>query len=593
VARRLLSLAILLACTGFAQAAPPAGIVWEPFGEAAFARAAQEGRFVLLDLEAVWCHWCHVMDATTYRDARVVQLVRAKYVAVRVDEDSAPELAVRYGDWGWPATIVLAPDGSELVKRRGYLPPAAMAALLKAIIEDPTPGPSVEPEDAVGEGPLALTPERRVELRQLLEAAYDTAHGGWGQGHRLLQPGPLELTLLEARAGDAAAAARATRTLAGARQLVDPVWGGVSQYSEGPDWTAPHFEKLLSVQAEAIGLFAHAAVLLGRPEYLETARAVERYVHSFLASPEGVFFISQDADVGPALSGHAYYALPDAERRRLGMPRVDRHLYAKENAELVTALVALHDATLDAAVLADAARAEHWLLHHRQTADGGIRHGEAGAATLGDTLSVAEAALALYASTAERPWLAEAERAADFIRAHFSAQGGAGFVSTLPPKAAKGVFAHPVLDAEENVQLARFAVRLFAATGKASYREMAEAAVRSLTAAGLAERRGVVAGLLLCDVELATEPVHLTVVGAKDDVRAQALFSAVVGYPALFRRTEWWDAREGPLPRGDVVYPKTTRAAAFVCGRTACSLPVYEPEAVAAAADRLLRPRSN
>ena len=28
-------------------------------------QARREHRFVILDLEAVWCHWCHVMDATT------------------------------------------------------------------------------------------------------------------------------------------------------------------------------------------------------------------------------------------------------------------------------------------------------------------------------------------------------------------------------------------------------------------------------------------------------------------------------------------------------------------------------------------------
>jgi uncharacterized protein len=147
-----------------------------------------------------------------------------------------------------------------------------------------------------------------------------------------------------------------------------------------------------------------------------------------------------------------------------------------------------------------------------------------------------------------------------------------------------------VVDAGENVQLARFAVRLFAVTGKTAYREMGERAVRFLAAPGLAERRAVVAGLLLADAELRREPVHLTVVGAKDDTRAQALFRAVVRYPALFRWTEWWDAREEPLPRADVVYPRTARAAAFVCAKTACSLPVYEPDAVAGAADRLLMP---
>jgi uncharacterized protein len=585
----LLSAALLLCALG-ADASPAKAIVWEPLSAGVFERAAREGRFVLLDLEAVWCHWCHVMDETTYRDPRVVALLAKKYLAVRVDQDSAPELAVRYGDWGWPATIVFAPDGSELVKRRGYLSPEVMASLLRAIVEDPTPGPSVQAEEVTRPGPAALSPERRAELRRLLDAAYDMAHGGWGAGHRLVQPELMELAMAEVRSGDATAAARAAQTLDGVRRLVDPVWGGVSQYSEGPDWTSPHFEKLLSVQAQTVALYARAALLLGQPAYLETARAVDGYVQGFLTSPEGVYYASQDADVSAALTGHAYYAHSAVERRQLGMPRVDTHRYTRDNAAMVAALVALYDASGDAEALARAGRAARWLLAHRRSAEGGFRHGETGSATLGDTLGVADACLALYASSGERGWLAEAEQAADFVRAHFAKPGEAGFVTSLVPPESRGVFRTPVVDADENVQLARLAVRLFAATGKPAYREMAERAVRFLAGPGLAERRGVVAGLLLSDAELGGEPVHLTVVGPKDDARARALFQAVVRYPALFRRTEWWDAREGPLPRGDVVYPRTARAAAFVCAKTACSLPVYEPEAVAGAADRLLRP---
>ncbi len=71
---------------------------------------------------------------------------------MRVDQDANPDLSNRYGDWGWPATIVFAPDGTEIVKRRGYIPPEPMASLLEAIIEDPSPGPSVEREFEVVTG---------------------------------------------------------------------------------------------------------------------------------------------------------------------------------------------------------------------------------------------------------------------------------------------------------------------------------------------------------------------------------------------------------------------------------------------------------
>ena len=119
------------------------GPKWSDWGDDLFTRATAEKRFVILDLEAVWCHWCHVMEKTTYANPQVQELLASKYLPVRVDQDANPDLSSRYGDWGWPATIVFGPDGTEIAKIRGYIEPERMQALLKAIIDDPSPGPSV------------------------------------------------------------------------------------------------------------------------------------------------------------------------------------------------------------------------------------------------------------------------------------------------------------------------------------------------------------------------------------------------------------------------------------------------------------------
>jgi hypothetical protein len=97
-------------------------IEWHPWSEAVFEQAKKENRFVLLDLGAVWCHWCHVMEEITYRDPEVVRLIRSRYIAVQVDQDSRPDLSNRYEDYGWPATIVFDANGGEIVKRQGYIP---------------------------------------------------------------------------------------------------------------------------------------------------------------------------------------------------------------------------------------------------------------------------------------------------------------------------------------------------------------------------------------------------------------------------------------------------------------------------------------
>jgi thiol:disulfide interchange protein len=108
--------------TSFALAAARAGekpgIDWQPWSDKVFAQAAAEHKFVLLDLGAGWCHWCHVMDQLTYSDPEVIKLLREKYIAVRVDQDARPDLANRYEDYGWPATIVFNADRGEIVKRQ-------------------------------------------------------------------------------------------------------------------------------------------------------------------------------------------------------------------------------------------------------------------------------------------------------------------------------------------------------------------------------------------------------------------------------------------------------------------------------------------
>src|SRR5690242_12050322 len=166
----------LLALFWALPATPEPQIAWQrEWRPAVFAQAAREHRFVLLDLHAVWCHWCHVMDEKTYSSPAVTALIGKHYLPVSVDADSDPALASRYGDWGWPATIVLAADGTEIVKRRGFIPPEQMASLLQAIIEDPTPGPSVPkaPAPAAPAGSAAHAAQRAA-FRKTYEDAYDT-----------------------------------------------------------------------------------------------------------------------------------------------------------------------------------------------------------------------------------------------------------------------------------------------------------------------------------------------------------------------------------------------------------------------------------
>jgi uncharacterized protein len=556
------------------------GIDWQLWSDKVFERAAAEHKFVLLDLGAGWCHWCHVMDELTYSDPKVIELLRAKYIAVRVDQDARPDLSNRYEDYGWPATVVFNADRGEIVKRQGYIPPKPMASLLQAIIDDPTPGPSVEPElVVVPAAESALTKDQRAAMRSAFLGAYDSKRGGWGDVHKYLNWDAIEYCIAEGAAGDAAMERMARQTLTGGLGLIDAVWGGVYQYSTDGDWAHPHFEKIMPFQAENMRVFALAARQWNEPKWIESAQQIHAYLRNFLTSPEGAFYTSQDADLVKGEHGGVYFASDDAARRKQGIPRVDTHIYSRENGLAATGLAALYAASGDDSCLVEARRAILWVQQNRALPDGGFRHDERDAAGpyLADTLAMGRAFLGLYSVTAEREWLGKAEAAAAFIDAKFRAS--IGFVTAAA--ADPGVFASKP-EVDENIALARFANLLGHVTGKESWRAMARHALRYLAAPAIVARQGfATSGILLADREMRVEPAHLTIVGSKQDPAAQALFSTALRGAPDFARIEWFDPKEGPLPNADMQYPELPRAAAFVCAGGSCSIPMESPARLA------------
>ena len=564
-----------IACSALAgEAAGP--IAWLRDDNAAFAEAKREHRFVLLYLEAVWCHWCHVMDEKTYGDAAVAAEVRAHYVPLRIDQDLRPDLSNRYKDYGWPATIVFDADGGEIAKRQGYVPADEFAELLRAIVSDPSPEAVAQtPKPAAFAGTLSAS--MRAELVKRHRETYDTALGGLTTAQKFLDRDSVEYALVAGARGDADEAAMARKTLDAAHALIDPAWGGVYQYSTHADWQHPHYEKLATVQGQYLRIYALAYAATKSAQDRDAALAIRRYLDAFLKSRDGAFYVSQDADLTPGEHSAEYFALDDAARRARGVPRVDTNVYALQNGQIIEALATWSEASGDADALAEARRAADWIVAHRALPGGGFRHDERDAAGpyLGDTLAMGRAFLALYRATADRAWLTRAASAATFIESHFRATS-AGYVSaeTHGP-----IGSRPLL--EENIALARFANLLSRYTGDAHARAMAEHAMRHLADPAVALDSLTEPGVLLADDELASEPLHLTVVGAKKDAQAAVLFAGVQHVFGAYKRTEWWDRDEGPLPNPDVNYPPVKRAAAFVCTSNRCSLPIFSADRIA------------
>ena len=471
---------VLILLLSAAPASQP--IDWHDWSPSIFDQAKRENKFVLLDLGTRWCHWCHVMEGTTYADPDVIRLIAEKYLAVRIDADSRPDLANRYEDYGWPATIVFNSDGSEIVKRRGYLPPQEMASLLKAIIADPTPGPSVvAPQTIHYTTDAALTDDLRQKLLRIYSQTYDWKNGAWGFSQKFLDWNDVEWAMRRAAAGDEAADRMARQTLDAQLNLLDPAWGGVYQYSTDGDWQHPHFEKIMQMQAENLRIYSLAYAQYHDEKYRHAAEAIHAYLISFLHSPDGAFYTSQDADLIDGVHGGEYFSLTDSQRRAKGIPHIDTREYTRENAWAIRGLTVLFESTNDPAALQEATAATNWIISNRSLPGGGFSHYHQDPAGpyLGDTLAMGQAFLELYEATADRQYLARAQSAADFIATHFHRPGTVGIVTSDSPAAdlqtADPLAAAPEYD--ENVDLARFANLLSQYTGRSPDRKLADAAM--------------------------------------------------------------------------------------------------------------------
>ena len=551
------------------------GIDWQPYSAAVFERAKAEKRYILLDVGAVWCHWCHVMEKDTYSNPEVIQAIRAHYIPVRVDQDARPDISIRYEDYGWPATVILAADGTEIVKRRGFVPARMMAAILNEVIKDPSPVPGIQVvvADRFSER-AALSGEAQAKLEKQHTELLDTKQGGLLMSYRYLPWEASELALERVDSGSAAERAWLLTTLDASHALLDPVFGGAYQYSVDERWDSPHFEKIMSFQAENLRVYSLAYGRMRRAKDLEAARSILSYTREFLTAENGAFYTSQDADVVPGQKSADYFALDRAQRLARGVPRVDKHQYARENGWMIEALATFHEATGEADALERARRAATWVLANRALPGGGFRHDEKDVAGpyLGDTLAMGRACLALYRASAERRWLDCARASVVFIEATFK-RDRAGYVSArAEPGPVK-----PIPQFEENIKLARFANLLSHYTGDAAERNVAEHALRYLATDAVHGPEAEIAGVLLADRELASDPLHLCVVGAKGDPQAAKLFAAAQRETSGYKRIEWWDRGEGPLPNPDVQYPPRKTAAAYVCSDSSCSAPLLEP----------------
>ena len=324
---------------------------WLPWGEAAFDRARADDRPILLDIGAVWCHWCHVMDRESYEDPDTAALINELYVPVKVDRDERPDVDARYqravqslvGQGGWPLTGFLTPDG-RVFHGGTYFPPEdahgrpsfrrvlrevarvwtdernraeqAAAAVTERLTQ------TLAAEAAAG----PLEPGLLDQAEDAFTQSYDPRHGGFGGAPKFPSTGGLAFLLDRWLDGGAALNRDMVETTLGAMVsggIHDHLGGGFHRYSTDARWIIPHFEKMAYDNGPLLEVLARAAVAMDRDDFRAAAAGVVAYYRDVAGAlvEAGGFPASQDADIGPDDDGdHWTWTRDEMEEALAGAP---------------------------------------------------------------------------------------------------------------------------------------------------------------------------------------------------------------------------------------------------------------------------------
>jgi hypothetical protein len=300
-------------------------IDWHEWGEAAFEKARADQKPILLDIGAVWCHWCHVIDRESYENPEIAALINQLYIAVKVDRDERPDVDSRYqsavsaisGQGGWPLTAFLTPDGKPFFGGT-YFPPedtmgrpgfkrvllAIADAFEKRRAEIDSSARSLE--DAVAKAEVFHGARGDFDagvIESIVEASvrlFDKTHGGFGHAPKFPHSSIIDLLLERQNWPDGAALRPVIETtLTGMANggFHDQIGGGFHRYSVDERWCVPHFEKMSYDNSELLKNYLRGYQSLGLPQYRAVAEDVIFWVNEVLSDQQrGGFYASQDAD---------------------------------------------------------------------------------------------------------------------------------------------------------------------------------------------------------------------------------------------------------------------------------------------------------
>ena len=315
-------------------------IQWLEWGKESFEKAQSLGRPILLDITGSWCHWCHVMDNTSYSDPAVIDSVNKNFIPVRVDTDKRPDVNRRYNMGGWPTTAFLDNEG-RIITGGTYIPPQQLREVLRSVLDfygtnKGKVGSKLQSTRIRPAKNEPLSDKITKDVATTVAVNFDIDYGGFGFEPKFPHTEALEYALLRYRYhGEKEMLTVVTKTLdkMGTGGVYDRVEQGFFRYSTTRDWSIPHFEKMAEDNAKLLAVYLHAFQITGKALYRDVAEGIVNYVNTSLSDSEhGGFFGSQDAD-------EEYYKLDLSKRKTRKSPAVDKTLYTNYNALFISSFL--------------------------------------------------------------------------------------------------------------------------------------------------------------------------------------------------------------------------------------------------------------
>ena len=586
-------------------------ISWRDWNEQAFDAAKAQDKPVLLTLGATWCHWCHVMDQTSYSDERVIELVNSRFIPVRVDVDQRPDISLRYNQGGFPSVAFLTGNG-EFLTGRPYTPPDEMVALLERVSSgEVTPAEKDAPTALASSRQAPALPWREREISgsrngadssveavtARLKELYDEQFGGFGVEPK--QPPWEALRFLTARyglTGDRAFLGMAEATLQGMwHGIYDRKDQGFFRYSVSRDWKVPHYEKMLVSNASLLVSCLEAFQLTRKAVYRTAATGILDYLLTTLFSPhQGLFYASQDAD-------EPFYQSSWKDRDANTPPPVDHTFYSGWNALAADALIQADNALGSAAHRRLGADILEKLWQGSWSSSGGLRRraGELSDATpiLTDQVYFLRAWLTLHQSAGQPECLARAAEVAATVQRLFGAPGG-GCYDTTPPRSFEAALLPREQPALDNGCWAEALLALSHLTGDAGYSDQAAAALevfesvvpgKSYLGSHPSRRMEEDEEALFLPAGaawgrardmLTHGPVSLVLVGDSSRPGYRRLHRAALRVYAPHRVVQPLDADRDEEQIRELGFPLREEAALYACMGDRCLAPITTPQGV-------------